>query len=85
GPTSLPVEITVARGPTVGMKPLPVGTSIPPARTVVASVEVKTLATSSELLLILSVAASPSLILLLLIGASSPDCVAATPSLSSKT
>nr|GFB58402.1 hypothetical protein [Tanacetum cinerariifolium] len=47
--------------------------------------EVKTLATSSESLLILSAATSPSLILLLLIRASSPDCVAATSSLSSNT
>nr|GFD44693.1 hypothetical protein [Tanacetum cinerariifolium] len=43
-PTSLPVEMTVAEGSTVGMKPLPVGTSIPPARTVAASMEAKTLA-----------------------------------------
>nr|GEV33069.1 hypothetical protein [Tanacetum cinerariifolium] len=73
GPTSLPVEMTVAGGPSVGMKPLPVGTSIPPASTVAASMEVKTLAISSESLLILSAAASPSLILLSLIRASSPD------------
>nr|GFD37702.1 hypothetical protein [Tanacetum cinerariifolium] len=64
----------VAGGPAVGMEPLPVGTSIPPARTVAASTEVKTLAISSESLLILSAAASPSLILLPLIGASSLDC-----------
>nr|GFA67751.1 hypothetical protein [Tanacetum cinerariifolium] len=53
----LPVEISAA----VGMEPLPVGTSIPPARTVAASMEVKTLAISYESLLILSTAASPSL------------------------
>nr|GFC74722.1 hypothetical protein [Tanacetum cinerariifolium] len=82
----------LARGPTVGMKPLPVGmkplpvgTSIPPARTVAATMEVKTLAISSESLLILSAAASPSLILLPLIGVSSPDCLAATPFLSYNT
>nr|GFB30774.1 hypothetical protein [Tanacetum cinerariifolium] len=53
-----------AGGPAVGMTPLPVGTSIPPARTVAASMEVKTLAIFSESLLILLAAASPSLILL---------------------
>nr|GFC99180.1 hypothetical protein [Tanacetum cinerariifolium] len=36
------------------MKPLPVGTLASPARTVAASIEVKTLAISSESLLILS-------------------------------
>nr|GFC93405.1 hypothetical protein [Tanacetum cinerariifolium] len=84
-PTSLPVEITVAGGPAVGMKPLPVGTLVSPASTVATSIEVKTLAISSESLLILSAAASPSLLLLPLIGASSPDCLVATASLSSKT
>nr|GFC91936.1 hypothetical protein [Tanacetum cinerariifolium] len=39
GPTSLLVEITVTGGPAVGMKPLPMGTSIPPARIVAASME----------------------------------------------
>nr|GFC21550.1 hypothetical protein [Tanacetum cinerariifolium] len=83
GPTLLPVEMTVAEGPAVGMKPLPVGTSIPHARTVAASMEVKTLATSSESLLILSATTSPSLILLPLIG---PDSVGqASPSLTSLT
>nr|GFD25141.1 hypothetical protein [Tanacetum cinerariifolium] len=53
GPTSLPVEMIVAWGPAVGMEPLLVRTSIPPARTVAASMEVKTLAISSESLLIL--------------------------------
>nr|GFD19641.1 hypothetical protein [Tanacetum cinerariifolium] len=67
------------------MKPLPVGTSVSPDSTVAASIEVKTLAISSESLLILSVAASPSLLLLPLIGASSLDCLVATASLSSKT
>nr|GFD22445.1 hypothetical protein [Tanacetum cinerariifolium] len=63
GPTSLPVEITVAGGPAVRVKPLPVGTSVSPASTIAASIEVKTLAISSESLLILSAAASPSLVL----------------------
>nr|GFC62290.1 hypothetical protein [Tanacetum cinerariifolium] len=45
----------VAGGPAVGMKPLPVGTLASSARTVAASIEVKTLAISSESLLILSV------------------------------
>nr|GFD51499.1 hypothetical protein [Tanacetum cinerariifolium] len=76
------MEMIVAGGPAVGMEPLPVGISIPPARTVAASMEVKTLATSCESLLILSAAASPLLILLSLIGASSLDYVAATSSLS---
>nr|GFA66040.1 hypothetical protein [Tanacetum cinerariifolium] len=67
--------MSAAGGPAVGMEPLPVGTSIPPARTVAASMEVKTLAISSESLLILSAAASPSFILLPLIGASSLDCL----------
>nr|GFD18393.1 hypothetical protein [Tanacetum cinerariifolium] len=62
-----------AGGPAVGMKPLSVGTLVSPASTVVASIEVKTLAISSKSLLILSAAASPSLLLLPLIGASSPD------------
>nr|GFC96256.1 hypothetical protein [Tanacetum cinerariifolium] len=79
------MEMTVAGGPAVGMEPLPVGTSIPPARNVVASMEVKTLSISSESLLILSAAASPSWILLPLIGAASPNYVAATSSLSSNT
>nr|GFD42530.1 hypothetical protein [Tanacetum cinerariifolium] len=43
------------------MKPLPVGTLVSPARTVATSIEVKTLAISSESLLILSAGASPSL------------------------
>nr|GFD54663.1 hypothetical protein [Tanacetum cinerariifolium] len=85
GPTSLPVEMIVAGGPTVGMEPLPVGTSIPLSRTVAAYMEVKTLATSSESLLVLSAAASPSLILIPLIGASSPDGLVVLPSLSSNT
>nr|GFD03441.1 hypothetical protein [Tanacetum cinerariifolium] len=55
GPTSLLVETIVAWGPTVGMKPLPVGTLASPARTVAASIEVRTLAISSESLLILAV------------------------------
>nr|GFA84305.1 hypothetical protein [Tanacetum cinerariifolium] len=79
------MEITVAGGPAVGMKPLPVGTLVSPASTVVASIEVKTLAVSFESLLILSAAASPSLLLLTLIGSSSLDCLVATASLSSKT
>nr|GFD07755.1 hypothetical protein [Tanacetum cinerariifolium] len=54
------------------------------ASTVAASIEVKTLAISSESLLILSAAPSLSLLLIPLIGASSPDCLEATPSLSSK-
>nr|GFD17321.1 hypothetical protein [Tanacetum cinerariifolium] len=74
-----------SRGPAVGMEPLPVGTSIPAARTVTASMEVKTLAISSESLLILLAAASPLLILLPLIGALSPDCLVVLPSLSSNT
>nr|GFD34341.1 hypothetical protein [Tanacetum cinerariifolium] len=56
-----------------------------PASTVAASIEVKTLAISSESLLILSAAASPSLLLIPLIRASSPDGLEATTSLSSKT
>nr|GFC98414.1 hypothetical protein [Tanacetum cinerariifolium] len=55
-----------------------------PARTFVASKEVKTLAISSESVLIFLAAASPSLDLLPLIGASSPDLSPITPSLSSK-
>nr|GFD34429.1 hypothetical protein [Tanacetum cinerariifolium] len=39
GPTSLPVEITVAGGLAVGMKPLPVGILVSPASTVAASIE----------------------------------------------
>nr|GEZ93185.1 hypothetical protein [Tanacetum cinerariifolium] len=52
-----------SRGPAVGMEPLQVGTSIPPTSTVAASMEVKTLAISSESLLILSAATSPLFIL----------------------
>nr|GFD30858.1 hypothetical protein [Tanacetum cinerariifolium] len=85
GPTLLPVETIVVEGPAVGMEPLPVGTLVSPARTFVASKEVKTLAISSESVLILSAAASPSLEdLLPLIGASSPDLTPITASLSSK-
>nr|GFD28214.1 hypothetical protein [Tanacetum cinerariifolium] len=47
-------ETIVAGGPAVGMKPLPVGTLVSPARTNAASIEVKTLAISSESLHILS-------------------------------
>nr|GFC73034.1 hypothetical protein [Tanacetum cinerariifolium] len=60
------------------------GTLVSPASTVAASIEVKTLAISSESLLILSAAASSSLLLLPLIGALSPDLSSITPSLSSK-
>nr|GFA89179.1 hypothetical protein [Tanacetum cinerariifolium] len=85
GEPSWVVEMSAAGGPAVGMEPLLVGTSIPPARTVAASMEVKTLASSTESSLILSAVASLSFILLPLIGASSPDCLAATLSLSSNT
>nr|GFC72439.1 hypothetical protein [Tanacetum cinerariifolium] len=61
-----------------------VRTLVSPARTVAASIEVKTLEISSESLLIISAGASPSLVLLPLIGASSPDLSPITPSLSSK-
>nr|GFD50719.1 hypothetical protein [Tanacetum cinerariifolium] len=79
------METIVAGGPAVGMKSLLVGTLASPARIVAASIEVKTLAISSESLLILSAGASPSVLLLLLIGASSLDFSLITPSLSSKT
>nr|GEW10000.1 hypothetical protein [Tanacetum cinerariifolium] len=40
GPTLLPVEIIVAGGPAVGMKPLQVGTLVSPASTLAASIEI---------------------------------------------
>nr|GEZ27407.1 hypothetical protein [Tanacetum cinerariifolium] len=66
------------------MEPLPVGTLVSPARTVAASIEVRTLGISSESVLIFSAGAYSSLVLLPLIGASSPDISPITPSLSSK-
>nr|GFA46548.1 hypothetical protein [Tanacetum cinerariifolium] len=48
GPTSLPVETIVAGGPAVGMEPLPVKTLVSPARTVAASIEIKTLAVTTD-------------------------------------
>nr|GEX10591.1 hypothetical protein [Tanacetum cinerariifolium] len=74
GTTSLPVGTSSAGGLAVGIDPLPVGTSaIPPARIVAASMEVRTVAISSESSLIRSATASSSSNLLPLIGASSQD------------
>nr|GFC36198.1 hypothetical protein [Tanacetum cinerariifolium] len=53
--------MSVAGGLAVGMEPLPVGTLIPSARTVAASMEVKTIASSFESSLILLAVASLSL------------------------
>nr|GFC71131.1 hypothetical protein [Tanacetum cinerariifolium] len=73
-----------ARVLAVGMDPLPMGTSTTLlAKTVAASIEVNIVAISSVSSLTIYVAASPSSILLPLIVASSPELVAATPSLSS--
>nr|GEX53187.1 putative reverse transcriptase domain-containing protein [Tanacetum cinerariifolium] len=78
------VGTSAAGGPAVGIDPLPVGTSTAPlAKTVVASMDVSTVAISYVSSLALSAAASPSSKFLPFIGASSPDPSAAPPSLSS--
>nr|GEX97808.1 hypothetical protein [Tanacetum cinerariifolium] len=84
GTTSLPVGTSAAGGPAMGIDPLPVGTSVALlAKTVAASMEVRTVAISYVSSLVLSAAVSLSSKLLPLIGASSLDLSAATPSLAS--
>nr|GEZ40130.1 hypothetical protein [Tanacetum cinerariifolium] len=79
------VEEKEHKGMSLKVYPLPVGTSAAPlAKTIAASIEVRTVAISSVSSLVLSAAASSSSKLLPLIGASSPDPSASNPCLSSR-